>query len=313
MVFNKRKFNVIMCFTLVLICLAVVFSTVDVSSLQSMDDPDQSYAEPDNPNGGDEPTDPTTPTDPSDEDEIPEEDEGKFQKLNVTFTNGWVALNYALGLLEDNDYKITFSQQIEAKDTTFNQTGTQKINKEIYNFGGIGYVKAIADGSDIPLGMGENYTDYIVVNSSSVDYKRDGGNLTTSSIDDYLAKYGYLPNGIPYTLNMSTASLSFNIVRPKNGSAYYELNLTLNSKAWAGYLVGLEATGGEGSNPQMQSIVLTIRIDKDYGYITSLTATEKYTIKRASFTANSNSTVMMQFSYYGDFQSKADEIKSQLA
>ena len=300
-----------MCFTLVLICLAVVFSTVDVSSLQSMDDPDQSYAEPDNPNGGDEPTDPTTPTDPSDE--IPEEDEGKFQKLNVTFTNGWVALNYALGLLEDNDYKITFSQQIEAKDTTFNQGGIQKINKEIYNVGGIGYVKTVADGSDIPLGMGENYTDYIVVNSSSVDYKRDGGNLTTSSIDDYLAKYGYLPNGIPYTLNMSTASLSFNIVRPKNGSAYYELNLTLNSKAWAGYLVGLEATGGEGSNPQMQSIVLTIRIDKDYGYITSLTATEKYTIKRASFTANSNSTVMMQFSYYGDFQSKADEIKSQLA
>ena len=51
MVFNKRKFNVIMCFTLVLICLAVVFSTVDVSSLQSMDDPDQSYAEPDNSNG----------------------------------------------------------------------------------------------------------------------------------------------------------------------------------------------------------------------------------------------------------------------
>ena len=64
MVFNKRKFNVIMCFTLVLICLAVVFSTVDVSSLQSMDDPDQSYAEPDNPNGGNDPTDPTTPSNP---------------------------------------------------------------------------------------------------------------------------------------------------------------------------------------------------------------------------------------------------------
>lgn len=312
MVFNKRKFNVILCFTLVLICLAVVFSTVDVSSFQDIENPDHSYAEPNEPSQGDDPTNPTNPTNPSDE-EIPEEDEEKFQKLGITFTNGWTALNYALNLLKDNDYKISLSQQVDAKDTTFNQGGIQKINKEIYNVGGIGYVKVVADGSGVPLGMGENYTDYIVVNQNLVDYRRAGQNLTTSSVDDYIVKNGYLPNEIPYKLNMSTASLSFSVVRPNNGRAYYELNLTLNSKAWAAYLVGLEATGGEGSNPQMQSIVLKIRIDKDYGYITSITANEKYTISRGSFTANSNSTVVMQFSYFGDFQSKADEIKSQLA
>ena len=314
MIFNKKKYNIMVVITLTLICLATIFLTVDYSSIQITKDPDQSYAEDEQPGEdiGNEEQD--KPSEPVEDEKENENEEDKFEKLNVSFNNGWSALNYALNLLNKYDYKIQLTQTINAKDTTFGQGGIQRISKEIYNVGGVGYIKSVADGSDVPLGMGENYTDYIVVNQTSVLTKRENGQTENYSVEGYLEKYGYLPNGLPYIINRNSAQLYLSVINPKDvGSSYYKLDITLNSKAWEGYLTNLEATGGSESNPQIKSIKVTIKIDKTYGCITSITATETYTIKRAGFTANVTSEIAMSYKYFGNYETATEEIKSKVA
>lgn len=304
MVFNKKRFNIIVCLTLALICMAVVFSTIDYSAINGSKDPDQSYAD-------NEDSDQTNPSDPSGNNpDNPSNNESDMPKLDSIITNGWTVFNYAMEILEKYDHRIICNQTIDAKDTTFNQGGIQKVYKEIYNIGGNSYVKVVADGSGVPLNMGENYTDYIVVNQNKIETKRDDNNSVNYSLNDYLAKFGILPNEIPYNLNKDSAKLNMNIVKPTSGAAYYELTLTLSSSAWQGYLKSLSANGGAGSNPKINSIAITMKVNLNYGYLMSLTATENYTINRAGFTAVSNSNLTMAFTYSSNFENEIEEIKS---
>ena len=74
----------------------------------------------------------------------------------------------------------------------------------------------------------------------------------------------------------------------------------------------MEKTGGEGSNPKMSSITLTIRIDKSYGTIKSISAVENYTINRMGMEATAKSTLSFGFTYCQDYSSQIEKIETEL-
>ena len=304
--FSNKKFNIIVCFTIALICLAVVFSSVEFDAVANGSNSpsdsivgDGALAEPENPSEK-----------PDGSENNSQENEENMPSLGVTITNGWTVFNYAMELLEKYDHRIEYRQTIKAE--TLGITAVQKINKNIYNVDGKAYVKVFNDGSGVPMNMGVTYNEYLVVNGDSVALRREGQNLNNYTMEEYLKKFGVKINQIPYDINQNSAKLSMRIVRPSFGASYYELTFTLNSLAWKGYTKNLEANGGPGSNPKVNSITATLKINLKYGYIMSLSAQENYTISSSGFVADTNTTTILNFTYSSNYITEIDEIKSKI-
>lgn len=304
MVFNSKKFNIFAGFTLILIAVIVGISVMGVSMVEKdvVTQVEGSTSEGDTTLNQDE----TTSEEVIPEDETKVEEAG-LKKLTSYFSNSWQALMYSLNLLEDYNHSISSTQMVEAG--TMGITGVQKINKNIYNVDGKSYIKAVADGSKVPMNYGENYTEFAVIDETTIGIKRIGGDAISQSLTSYENEYGIIPNALPYLLNKTTieklSSLSNN-----PDLSYYEITATLNAKAWNGYLKSIAKSGGEGSNPKMASIVLKIKIDKTYGTIKSVTATETYTINRMGMTADAVSNINYNFTYCQDYSVKVAEIES---
>ncbi len=296
MTFNKRKFNIVVVFTLLLICVVVVFSAVELSAITT-DIPTQTDAE-----GGDE-----------DGDLPPNGADGEIEnlgmkKLKSPFKNGFEALNYALSMLK-YDNKISVDSSIIGEDQTTGVGGEQLLNKEIYNIGGKSYIKIVANGNKIPFGQGETYTQYLYLTASNIIHKKEGANIVSGTISDYLAKNGVLPCDIPYVLNQHTVKITDQTDSLKD---YYQYKLVLSSGAWKDYLKGIAYTGGSGSNPSMKSITLTVKIDKTYGCFKSIKAEENYLINRGSFTADTKASITMIFDFKNSYTTRVNEIKGKL-
>mgnify|MGYP004670755049 CR=1 FL=1 len=293
--FNIRKYNIVICFTIVLICLAVVFSSVDFSS--KLKDPTKIDADVINADSNNQ--DPENNNSNSDTNSL-----GMPKLTNIN--NNMAYLLNALDILEKYDYNLTISSTIEGKSGNFG--GTQKLVSKIYKLKDESYIVTDADGSQIPLGYGETYTEYTKLTNSSVSIKRKGGSAKTQKLTDYLSVRGVRPDTLPFVLNSKTVKIS-----PKNDptKTYLELTLTLTTNAYKDYLKQLEANGGEGSNPSIDSITLTLKINKTYGYIISATSKENYSISRNGMRATTNATVVYSFNYFGDFSSEIDKIKTQ--
>lgn len=295
-----------MCLTLVLVCLAVVLTSVGQSAVERQD-PSKINAETEAEEdwGGESSVDEVVPSDDFEKSEEGKEQAQESQTQKApNFSNGVQALAYALSQLEQNSYSIKYSQTVVGE--SIGVKGTQRINREIYNENGVSYIKAVADGSEIPMGLGETYTEFYYIDSSNVVKNRDGKILTETK-SAYVSKYGILLSEIPYNLNaVSSKNITFN----KNIKAsYYTITINLPQCAWGNYLKYIGAVGGEGCNPQMESIKLTIKIDKEYGVIKQINADEKYTIQRGGLSANTTSTVQMKFSYNKDNSTQIGEIK----
>ena len=168
------------------------------------------------------------------------------------------------------------------------------------------YVKAEADGSDVPMNQGETYVEYAKIEGSNITTKRVGESLTTQSTNSYKQKYGILPSDIPYEIDLKSLSSLKNSPQSK----YYEIDETLTAGEFSKYKKNITVTGG--SAPREMSITLKIKINKTYGYLESITATETYKIERAGFEASATSNISIKFKYSGIKTSAIEEIKSQL-
>lgn len=297
--FSKKKFNIFLCLTLVLISVVVACSTIDFSTPNQDISIDQADAEI-NPGTSDQ-----TGSGSSNEGSNSTSNANGLQKVNQSFSSGAQALSYALGLLNKYDYRMIKKQAVDAKAGSIG--GIQKVDEWIYNVGGKAYVKSVADGSDVPAGQGENYVEYKKIDGSNITIKRNG--LSSQPVSQYLSVYGVMPNVLPYDMNAAVKTVP--LLKDDPSKSYYVLTVSLNSSCWKEYVKNLTASNG-GSGPSMKSISLSIKIDKTYGCINSITATENYEISRGGFAANAVGTISYVFDYAGNYGSAISAIENQL-
>lgn len=292
---NKRKFNIIVIFTVCLMCTVFVFSAIDFSSLTDIGLPhaDSEF--------GDE-----ADYDEETDDLENEMEEGNTVEAAPIFTakTKWNALNFALSNLNKYDYKMTLKQTVAGQ--ALGISGKQSIDKVLYKTSGNYYSKIIAKGS------GPNFIDYSFTDAdTSIITNRNNGNNIASSYDSYLAKYGLSPDRLTYEISAATATIdSFDYDHPIKRK-YYVLKVTLKPQAYAKYLKYMEINAGSGSNPEMKAITLTIKIDIKYGRISSIAAQEDYKINQMGVRATCDSKVTYTFKY-GDYSSESEftEIKN---
>ncbi len=290
MEFESKKFNFIIVSILILICVVVVFCSVDIKSI---DNGQMGQIDADNDNIQDN----------DDEIQIDNTEEIGMPELPGQL-NGKAQLVYALDLLNKYNYKVDISQSIYGEAGGFG--GTQLLKFSSYYINNVYYGKIVADGSDIPLGKGETYTMYYKYDDEYITVNKND-NLNTGVINDYLNYNGVMPGQIPYNFEGTTTS----VLNDPNAS-YYEISLTLNSDNWNNYLKYLSANGGTGSNPKINSVNLTLKINKKYGYIISISCTEKYEISRSGFRAKTTATINYKFTYGNNFEKEINEIKLKL-
>lgn len=291
MEFESKKFNFIIISILVLICVVIVFCSVDIKTNDNEQmgqiDADNNFdnSEENNDNMQGESEDIGMP-------ELPGQLNGKSQLI------------YALDLLNKYNYKVDITQSIYGESGGFG--GTQQLKFSSYYIDNIYYGKIVADGSDIPLGKGETYTMYYKYDDNYITINKNNS-LNTGMINDYLNYNGVMPGQIPYNFDKITTS----VLNDPNAS-YYEISLTLNSSNWDNYLRYLSANGGTGSNPKINSINLTLKINKKYGYIISISCMEKYEISRSGFRASTTATINYKFTYGNNFEQEINDIKGKL-
>ena len=300
MSYSKKKFNIIVCITLALISIVVAFSTIDFTSPKHNTSIDQADAE----TGEDNKNKDGENADSKDNTNQGENNQNGMTKTNPSFTSGAQALSYALDMLKKYDHRITKSQAVDAKAGSIG--GVQKVNEWIYNVGGKSYIKTVADGSAVPAGQGENYTEFKKIEGSNIAIKRNG--LTTQTTAQYLSVYGILPNAVPYDMNAAIKTIP--LLKDDPGKSYYTVSVTLNAACWKNYVKNMTANGGAA--PSMKAITLTVKIDKAYGTISSISAVENYTISRGGFNAEATASISYVFDYSGNYSSAISAINSQL-
>lgn len=294
MEFNKKIFNRIVFFAVCLICFVFVFSTVDFSMIDNIDNTIADSIDIEDGVHFDE-----------EDDTI--EDNGSVELAPVfTAKTKWQALNYALANLSKYDYKIILNQSVVGG--AMGISGSQTIDRVYYKQQKNYFSKAILRGA------GANYTEYLFTDGkTSVITNKNNTNNITDSYASYVSKKGFSVDGIFYNINSATAVIDkFDYNHPIN-KTHYILKVTLKPGAYAEYLKRIEVDAGSGSNPQMTSITLTIKIDMKYGRITSIVAKEEYKINQLGVRANCDSTVNYSFKY-GNYTNEADymEIRSVL-
>lgn len=294
MEFNKRKFNIVVVFTVCLICLVVVFASVDFSAVSDSDSISNTTAD--------------------SEEEIVQEteedvivEEVKTDKVpSISAKTQWQCLNYAANLLSKTNYKLTWTQSINAVAKIGGIEVKQAISKTVFKAGDKSYTKLTSSG------YGEyNFTDYGYVSAeTSVIINRNKSSNNVYNYNNYISEFGFTPAQLPYVLNQSTCK----ITKILNDAMvdYYTLEVTINEKGYENYLKSIGKTAGEGSNPKINSLNLSIKISKEYGRITSIVAREKYEISVMGG-ASCDSTVRIAISY-GNYSNTAgvSEIKSVL-
>ena len=293
--FNIKKYNIVICFTIVLICLTVVFSSVDFSS--KLKEPTQLDA-------GSINADTEDPGIEGNDSSSANTNSLGMPKLGNLSNVGYL-LN-AIDMLEKYDYGLTVSSKIEG--TSMSVTGTQYLKSYVYKCGDTSYVYTNADGSQIPMGYGETYKEYMKINDSEISIKRDGSSIKTQNLTSYLSTHGERPDKLPFILNSDTVKMT---AKNNPSETYIELTLTLKPEAWKNYLLQLKANGGDGSNPKISSITLTLKINKTYGYLISVNSEENYNITRSGIAASTSATVNYSFKYSNDNTSSIEEINNQ--
>lgn len=279
MKFNKKKFNIILCFVLVLICATVSFIGIDsnVGGINA-----------DN-NGGSSNSEIVD----SDEEEAPfvnpETSDGENSEANEqtqtidkapSFTNAWAAYYYALEMSKKIPcYEVNYTT-VNAKATNYpvyvyfyeRKYVANKLNEvALINTGA-----TVVDVSVINVDSGHPYTTYAYYN---FDEKYAKTHLDYAiSWEEIQRREKIFQYQVPYELNEQTADARISSPPKKS---YYEIKMTLKPSAWKTYKEQLVEKLGEGckEEPTVNSISVTIKIDKEYGTFISFESNEKFTGK----------------------------------
>ena len=273
---NRRKYNIIVIILIILISAVIIFSAVDLSSETNPISPSETTAEENN--QGEEESN-------SNNDVAIVEDKSYLPKA-PSFSNGWVALNYAYKILDNYSYTTTMSQtgvNDEIKIAGISFIVRQQLNEKKYKSADGCLIETTASCSN---SEGANYYKYtfIDVNNNVVTTRcgetKNFTNEATSkaTVADFTAKTAIETTGLYYKLTSSNASLdSFKIV-----GSNYELKLTLkaNSSAFNNLEKFVMSSPVELRNFKGESVSFEIKIDRKTGSFKSITTTERYSIQK---------------------------------
>ncbi|MDD4111038.1 MAG: hypothetical protein PHS54_05790 [Clostridia bacterium] len=278
MEFNKRKFNIIVAFTVCLIFLVVIFSAMDLTGINMPEEITSPTAENGDPIIGGE------------------EEEGEEQGEIVldeapTFTaqQKWILLSYAMDKLNNTDYKMYWNQTIVG--SSFGVSVTQKVDKWLYCVGDQSYVKANTAGL-------KNFTEYTYIDGKKQIMKIGGDRTGTFNYDAYIKEYGMDAKELPYTFGQSTCTIDKFVNDPLKD--YYQLEITLNPTAYQKYVKVIKDTSG--GTAEFTYIKIKLVIDKQYAIVKSMAVKEKYVLRDAPIvgTVECDSTITLMVDYTHD-------------
>lgn len=250
MEFNKRKFNIIVIFTVCLICFIVVFTAVDFSSAINTD------------------LIPNTSADSEEEKPLEKNPEEEIVPTEIesapifTARQKWQCLNYALNNLEKYDYRMMWNQKVP------NAVNDQIIEKSIYKTSGKYYIKIAASGY-------ESFKNFAYVDAATAVLNFNG-NKTTLSYSDYSSAWGRGFHQLPYSLMQPLCEITKFDSDPLKD--YYTLDVSISSAQFADYAKLMTKISPKAKDPQIESINLSIKIDKESGTIKSMRIIEIYSI-----------------------------------
>lgn len=291
MEFNKKKFNIMVVFTVCLIFLVVIFSALDLTGLTMPEEIVDTDADSGDVTGGEN------------NNENEGQEEPKLDKVpTFTANQKWILLSYAFDKLNTYDYKVVWIQSVTSAGIT------QKIDKYLYCVGDQSYVKAISAG--LPMA---SFTEFTYIDGKTRILKsRGGAEPTVWNYDAFYKRYGIDAKELPYIFNQSSCTVDKFINDPLKN--YYELDITLNPVGYQKYLSVIQENG-MGSIPEMVYDKMTIRIDKKYGTVTSMVIKEKYILRGSplgDLDCDSSITVMFDYTYDSSWENGIKECKDAL-
>lgn len=306
MKFNKKKFNFIVCFVLILISAAVAFAGIssnvgkisaDNEALEfPMDDLFDSSI-------GDE----TSNEDSTNNEESSGSQNGSGQSSTVEnaktlkFTNAWEAYYYALDLSKTTPCYEVNTQTIKAESTSLPVKVFFKETKYVANkLSEVALVNVgatVFDVSIITIEPDGPYTTYAYYNFDKQYGSTHREYMLT--MDQIREKEPILQYEIPYVLNEQTADAQISCPPKKD---YYEIKMTLKPSSWKNYkktlMKALEGYCKE--EPTVNSATITIRIDKKTGLFKSYQSNESFigTVSYESLNAEVEGTGCKTIQYY---------------
>jgi hypothetical protein len=267
--FNKRKFNIIVIFTVCLICFVVAFTSVSLSSATNTDLIPNTNADAEEDKGPDG--------------KLPEElPPVKIENAPVfTARQKWQCLNYAVNNLNKYDYKITWSQTVP------NPLDNQIIKKNIFKISNKYYLEIAASGY-------ETFTNFAYIDTETAVLNLNGNKITLS-YNDYINQWAGGFHLLPYSLTQPTCDITKFESDPLKD--YYSLDVSIKSLQFPNYIKLMTKSSSSAKDPQIDSISLNIKIDKESGTIKSMKIVEKYSISTVIGRVACVSTINLFYTY----------------
>ncbi len=307
---SVKKLHVFVAIIMAVICITVGLSLADFNSIIGKADADTNapieddfdYGISDDPTGGNSSGSSSSG--------------GNSSKL--VFTNAWQAYNYALAMEKKHknyrEYLWTVHGDAESFPVTIDYTGKRKIYDNLSEIYVVNGVETIIDVGNlgINIGAGKTFTSYTCFDLANGFVQISPTNI--HSMKEEYEKYRITTYEIPYVINSSTAKA---YLKDDPSKRYYELDMTLNSKAWGTYQEVLkDVIGNVEGLPKIQSIDIVIKIDKTTGRFISFDSTEKYSLVynyngiKASVAASGK--VFVKYNYNKDISGNVAEMRQRV-
>ncbi len=280
---------------MLLICLVVGFSCIDFST-NSIDNINAEEGDGVDAGGGNAEIENT-------ESDVSDLSHAETPELDKRFKSAYDAYLYALNMTKKYTNKVTYSQQVTTKaDTILGTVSVDvSIGREIYNDKSLTYatnnVKTVVFiGTTQLMGLGSNSSAYDYIdNDKGLIYGKE-------SLEDFYKREGITIFEIPYDITPKTATMNFKDEPLKD---YYELKMTLKPEAYSRYIRSVKNGVGTKEYPKVKSIIVTVKIDKTYGYFRSITSNEVYDVEYdysgIIFKATCSSKITMVYNFNKDY------------
>ena len=270
---DRRKYNIFVIVLVVLIAFVVIFSAVEIAVNEEAKTVDSTQAEEVSDNGE------------TDEENAIVENKNYLPKAS-SFSNGWVALNYAYKLLDKYSYtstKKTVGKNDPVRIAGFEIVVIQNLSEKKYvtSDGALFVTNANCSNSE-----GENYYSYTYIDKNAgkvIRRKTENGNFSSEpisswSVDEFEAITAISSNGMYYKLNSANANLdSFKI---SGGSYILKISLKAGSNAFNNLERNTIQDATDMKDFRPESVSFEISINRKTGAFESIKSVERYTITK---------------------------------
>lgn len=302
-----KKLNGYVAFILAVICITVGLSLIDFNALISKTDAEENQTTIDDDLNNDK-------NQEDYDDELPNQG-GTTLPTKLVFENAWQAYNYALEMEKKSksyrEYLWTVHGDAEKFPVTIDYTGKRKIYDNLTEIYVINGVQTVIDVGNlgINIGAGKTFTSYTCFDmvNQMVQLAPDRRHSLQEDID----RYKITTYQIPYIINKNTAKA---YLKDDPTKKYYEIQMTLNSKAWGTYQSVLKDVVGDVEGlPKISSITIVIKINKTTGRFISFDSTENYSLvynyNGIKANINAKGKVFIKYNYTKDISKDVSDMR----